>query len=300
MPTLKVAPEHEGLRLDVYLTQVLPDIPSRSFIKKVVDAGHVTLKKKPIKAGYKIEAGDEIDVVIPDDLREPSEVVPEDIPLEIFYEDQDLIIINKPIGMVVHPAKGNYTGTLVNALVHHCQQLSDVNESFRPGIVHRLDEETSGLIIVAKHNIAHTKLAKQFARHEVQKKYVALVEGNVEFDERKIDEPLARHPKYREKRDVQYTDDAKEAVTFYRVIKRANNVTLVALFPKTGRTHQLRVHMAHIGHPILGDEKYGHKATFPRMALHAQSIGFKHPTTKEFIEFSSKIPQEFLDKARLK
>lgn len=301
MPQLTIDSENNGLRLDIYLTQHLEDIPSRSFIKKLIDASCIQVNGKVvIKPGHKVHTGDKIDVTIPDSFLEPDNLEPENIPLDIFYEDDDLVIINKPIGIVVHPAKGNYTGTLANALKYHFENLSDFNSDFRPGIVHRLDEETSGLLLVAKDNITHTKLAKQFQRHEIQKRYVALVEGNVEFDEGVIDAPLGRHPKHHEKRDVQYTDEAKEAITYYQVLKRANGATLIALFPQTGRTHQLRVHMAHLGHPILGDSKYGKKSNFPRMALHAQSIGFTHPRTKTYFEFFSKTPPEFLEKVKQK
>ena len=166
----------------------------------------------------------------------------------------------------------------------------------RPGIVHRLDKDTSGLLLVAKDNITHTKLAKQFQRHTIKKRYIALVEGSIEFDEGVINTPIGRDEKHRDKKAVKFDDSAKESKTFYRVIKRKNGVTLVALFPETGRTHQLRVHLAYLGHPILGDDKYGTKSNFPRMALHAQGIGFQHPSTKKFLEFSLKPPKEFLDK----
>jgi 23S rRNA pseudouridine1911/1915/1917 synthase len=184
-------------------------------------------------------------------------------------------------------------------LLHHCVELSRVNEDMRPGIVHRLDKETSGLLLVAKDNITHTKLAKQFQRHEIKKRYVALVEGTVEFDEGVIDVPIGRNPFHREKKSVQYDDTAKDSVTYYRVIKRSQGVTLVSLFPKTGRTHQLRVHMAHLRHSILGDDKYGKAKSFSRLALHAQAIGFRHPHTRNYLEFYSKSPREFLAKVGL-
>ncbi|HNV23576.1 MAG TPA: RluA family pseudouridine synthase, partial [Candidatus Omnitrophota bacterium] len=214
--------------------------------------------------------------------------------LDIFYEDSFLLVINKPVGMTVHPASGCYTGTLVNALLHYSKELSDVNDAMRPGIVHRLDKETSGLMLVAKDNITHTKLAKQFERREIKKKYIALVEGDVLCDEGKVDVPIGRNPFHHEKKAVSYEDSAKQAITFYQVLKRDHAVTMIALFPQTGRTHQLRVHMKHLGHPILGDDKYGHKNKFPRLALHAQSISFFHPRTKDFLEFSSAIPIEFV------
>jgi len=275
--TLKVDEEHDHLRLDVFLTQAISEAPSRSLVRKLIDFGHVRVNEHTVKAHHKVVAGDDIYVEIPKDFLAPQYTAPENIPLDIFHEDGYLIAVNKPRGMVVHPAQGCYTGTLVNALLHHSVKLSQINEDMRPGIVHRLDKETSGLLLVAKDNITHTKLAKQFQRREIKKRYVALVEGSVEFDEGVIDVPIGRHPQRPEKKSVQFDESAKDSVTFYRVIKRAQGVTLVALFPKTGRTHQLRVHMAYLKHSILGDDKYGKKGTFPRLALHAQAIGFRHP-----------------------
>lgn len=301
MPTyaLKVEPEHDRERLDVYLTQALPDIPSRSFVQKLLEAGSVLVNKKQANAHYKVRVGDNINVDVAAELLDPHPVPPENIPLDIFYEDEFLLVVNKPAGMLVHPAQGYYSGTLVNALLFHCRQLSDFNTALRPGIVHRLDKETSGLMIAVKDNQTHAQLARQFQKHKVKKQYIALVEGEVEFDEGIIDAPLGRHSIHHDLRDVQYNDAAKDAVTFYRVIKRHKGVTLVSLFPKTGRTHQLRVHMNHIHHPILGDAKYGRKGSFPRLALHAQAIGFEHPHWKCFLEFSCRPPGEFLEKVGL-
>lgn len=292
---LKVRPEDDHTRLDVFLTRVLVDVPSRSFVQKLIEFGHVRVNENAVKAHHKVLAGDDICVVIPEDFLTPRHIKPEDIPLDIFYEDECLIVVNKPQGMTVHPAQGCYTGTLVNALLSHSARLSEINSDMRPGIVHRLDKETSGLILIAKDNITHTKLAKQFERREVKKRYIALVERQVEFDEGVVNSPIGRHPRHREKKAVQFNDDAKEAYTRYQVIKRLKSATLVALFPRTGRTHQLRVHMAYLGHPILGDDKYGKKGSFPRLALHAQGIGFRHPRTKQFVEFFIKPPREFLE-----
>lgn len=292
--SLKVDEEYNRVRLDVYLAKNLPEIPSRSLIKKIIDARGVKVNGAVAKANYKVSTGDEITVK---SVEMPSgDVLPENIPLDIFYEDGDILVVNKPVGMMVHPATGQYTGTLVNALLYHCRTLSDVNDSLRPGIVHRLDKETSGLMVIAKTNRAHAALAKQFSDREINKQYVALVEGLVEFDEGKIDAPLGRHPRYREKKAVTSLEalDAKEAMTFYQVLKRFRDKTLIALFPQTGRTHQLRVHMKHLGHPILGDDKYGKKGTFSRLALHARSLGVFHPRTSAYLEFSSRIPPEFL------
>ncbi len=289
--TLTVAQENNGLRLDVFLAKSIPEAPSRSFIQKLITSKETTVNGEFVKSNYKVACGDEVkinfDLITADDLKA------ENIPLDIFYEDEVIIVVNKPTGMLVHPASGRYTKTLVNALLYHSQSLSNINQPFRPGIVHRLDEDTSGLIVIAKTNLAHAQLAKQFEEHVVYKCYVALVEGIVEFDEGFIDAPLARHPRNREKRSVAFHEEAKEARTTYRVLERFKTASLVALFPQTGRTHQLRVHMAHLKHPILGDGKYGHKNSFSRLALHAQSIGFVHPNTLHYIEFCSVIPEEF-------
>ena len=292
--TLIVEADHNDLRLDVYLTQSLPDAPSRTFVKKLIDAGHVVVNGEPAKANYKVSVGDKVACETPEEFLAPDDIDAENIPLDIFYEDNAVIVVNKPIGMLVHPATGIYTGTLVNALLYHSQNLSEGSEKFRPGIVHRLDQDTSGLLVVAKDNKTHQDLAKQFEEHSIMKRYIALVEGEIEFDQGVIDAAIGRNPFHRDKKTVAFDNTAKEAVTFYETLKRKNRVTLVALFPQSGRTHQLRVHMSHLGHPILGDVKYGKKQTFPRLALHAQSLGFVHPKTKRYIEFSSTIPKDFL------
>ena len=196
--------------------------------------------------------------------------------------------------MTVHPVNNYDTDTMANALAYRFKELSDVGGAIRPGIVHRLDRETSGLIVVAKNNMAHARLARQFEKHRVMKRYVALVQGKVQFDQGVVNAAIERHDKYHDHRQVSNIEgEGKEAVTVYEVIKRFATTTLIALYPQTGRTHQFRIHMKHLGHPMLGDDKYGRRATFPRLALHAQSIGFLHPTTKEYVEFSSMIPKEF-------
>jgi len=292
----KVDDKHVHQRLDIFLTDILPDAPSRTFVQKLIDIGCVRVNEVVVKAHHKVGGGDDVCVEIPDNFLTPKHIKPEAIPLDIFYEDDHLIVVNKPIGMVVHPAQGCYTGTLVNALMHYSVQLSQVNDDMRPGIVHRLDKETSGLLIVAKDNITHTKLAKQFQRRTVKKRYIAVVEGSIEFDEGVIDVPIGRHVKHKEKKAVQFDDAAKDSKTFYHVIKRKNGATLVSLFPETGRTHQLRVHLSYLGHPILGDDKYGKKNNFSRLALHAQGIRFQHPFTKKSLELSLRPPIEFLEK----
>lgn len=293
---LKVTKDDELQRADNFITQNCSVISSRSFAKKLLDHGHVKANEILIKANHKVLPHEEIIIDIPDDFLTPEYIEPENIPLNIFYEDEQLIIINKPTGLLVHPAQGIYKGTLVNALLHYAVQLSNINSDIRPGIVHRLDQETSGLMVIAKDNITHTKLAKQFQRHIVKKCYVALVEGIVEHDEGVINVPIGRDIHHREKKTVNFSDQSKESWTKYKVLKRKSNVSLVKLFPRTGRTHQLRVHMKYLGHPILGDSKYGRKQSFSRLALHAMSLGFKHPANKEFIEFTTPIPPEFMHK----
>ncbi len=292
--SLKVDSENSQLRLDVYLARTLPDGPSRTFVKELIDTGQVSVNHRRVKAHYKVCLQDLITVNIPEEVFDQDKVKPEHIPLKVFFEDEDLLVINKAAGMLVHPAKGCYTGTLVNALLYHCQNLSDFNTAFRPGIVHRLDRETSGLMVIAKNNKTHANLARQFEKRLVKKRYIALVEGLVEFEEGLVDASLGRHPRYRDRKAVAFDDEARKAKTFYRVIKRLDKATFVALLPRTGRTHQLRVHMAYLGHPILGDDKYGKKNSFSRLALHAQSIGFFHPSTTKFVEFSCPPPAEFL------
>ncbi len=305
--TLKVNETSTHLRLDVFIAQNLPQAqcPSRTYAQRLIAAGEVLVNGKSQKASYKVELNDEI-TIERTSIDGPNLVTAENIPLDIFYEDRWLLIVNKPIGMLVHPVHGHHGGTLVNALMHHCQNLSDVNlpddeedhfdpALIRPGIVHRLDRETSGLLVVAKDNQTHVLLAQAFELRQVKKKYLALVSGSIAFDEGMIDAALGRHPVYRDKKAVVDDDKGKAAVTVYRVIKRfGKEATLVSLYPKSGRTHQLRVHMAHLGHPILGDEKYGQAKSFSRMALHAQSLGFYHPHLKDFIEFSTAVVPEFL------
>ena len=285
-------------RIDVYLSQQWGGDVSRSAVQRLIAGGSVTVNQRPVKANYKTRAGDEIVVRAEAPLLSQGTARPENIPLDIFYEDQALLVIYKPAGLVVHPAQGCPSGTLVNALLFYCQQtgqsLSDVNTALRPGIVHRLDKETSGLLVVAKSNTYHVRLARQFEKHKVHKKYLALVRGWVSFDEGMIDAPVGRHPVQRDKKAVTFEEGSREARTRYQVLKRFQKpVTYLALFPQSGRTHQLRVHMAHLGHPILGDAKYGDARSFPRLALHAQALGFFHPETRKWIEFSCPAPPEF-------
>jgi 23S rRNA pseudouridine1911/1915/1917 synthase len=292
--THTVQEEYKDLRLDVYLANAMPEVPSRMFIKKMIEGGHVKVNGRQEKARYKVAAGDQIEADINQEDFAPKDIPAEKMDLNIFYEDDDLIVINKPEGLTVHPASGSQRGTLVNGLMYRFEALSDVNGPARPGIVHRLDRDTSGLILIAKTNVAHAHLGRQFEKHTVIKRYVARVAGKVQFDQGIIDVPLERHKKYHDQRQVAKENEGKPAITLYQVLKRFPHSTLMALYPQTGRTHQLRVHMKHLGHPILGDEKYGLKTSFGRLALHAQSIAFTHPTTRVAIEFSCPTPQEFL------
>jgi len=294
-----VSDAHEGLRLDVYLAQVIADVPSRAFVQKLIAQDRVTVNgKPPAKSNTKVAVGDKVNAdVDPASLIAPD-IIAQDMAVDVFYEDADIIIINKPAGLTVHPATGpagRRGGTMVNALAHRFQELSDVNGPVRPGIVHRLDKDTSGLIIVAKTNTAHARLARQFEKHTVVKRYVARLQGAVQFDQGVVDVAIGRHPKYHDQRQASPEGGGKTATTLYQVLQRFPRSTLVALYPQTGRTHQLRVHMKHLGHPVLGDDRYGRKAAFPRLALHAQSIAFMHPATKHYVEFSCAVPREFLD-----
>ena len=293
--TLQVVDNDNEGRLDVYITRVLGEtVPSRMFVKRLIDAGRVLVGGKVVKAQYKVKAGEEVTVEI-DEADYPDErIKPEAIPLDIIYEDDDIVAVNKPTGMTVHPASGNYGGTLVNALVHYFGGLSDINGPRRPGIVHRLDRETSGVILVARTNMAHARLARQFEKHTVEKKYVALVEGEVQFDEGLVEAAIGPHAKYHDMRKIVPLGEGKAAITYYTVIRRSSRVTALALFPETGRTHQLRLHMRHIGHPIMGDENYGTRGNFSRLALHAQAVFFIHPRTGKPLEISVPLPSEFL------
>ncbi|MDP2940192.1 MAG: RluA family pseudouridine synthase [Candidatus Omnitrophota bacterium] len=282
-----VETQDNNLRLDVYLVKSFKQKYSRTFLKRLIEAKHVLVNAKLAPSHHKVKLGEKILLELIEE--ESFNLNPENIPLDIVYEDEDLLVINKPPSMVVHPAPGNYSGTLVNALLYHCKNLSNFNQPLRPGIVHRLDKDTSGLMLVAKNNPTHSALAKQFLQHKVKRRYVALVKGQVQFDEGIVDLPLGRSPRDREKISVSF-HKSRAAKTVYRVLKRYKDRTLLELFPQTGRTHQLRVHLSYLGYPILGDEKYGQKNSFPRLALHAESISFIHPKTNELMEFNSRVP----------
>ncbi len=293
---IKVLPEEAKIRLDLFLTDYSEKNNlglSRTAIQKLIREGNVFLNSEAInKPHHKVEFSNQIRVIVPE--KEKAGFLPEEIPLEVVYEDDDVLVINKQSGLVVHPAAGNQEHTLVNALLGRKMQLSDINKN-RPGIVHRLDKETSGLLVVAKNNAAHLKLAKQFAQHSIARKYIAIVCGRVEFDEDVIEAPIGRDPLRRKSMAVSYAPNNKYAKTHYKTLKRSKNFSLLELRPFTGRTHQLRVHLAHLGYPILGDTKYGKNKNFVRLALHAQELGFIHPSTNKLVHFTSELPAELQD-----
>lgn len=276
------------VRIDVFLRNQESGF-SRTHIKDVILADKVRVNGERVKPHYKLRAGDEVCWEPP--VPKSSSVEGEDIPLDILYEDADILVVNKTSGIVVHPGAGNERHTLVNALLFHTKDLSTVSPE-RPGIVHRLDKDTSGVMVVAKNNAAHLSLAKQFKKHTIERRYIALVEGKVEFDEGVIDVPIKRHSVDRKKMSVSFADEAKAAHTLYKVLKRYPEYTALELFPQTGRTHQLRVHLHYLGHPVLGDMTYGRKKNFSRLALHAKDLGFTHPSKGEFMKFSSPLPNE--------
>lgn len=288
----------ESLRIDKYLMNELDY--SRSKIQRMINSSNILVNDKEVKTSYNLHIGDEI--TINEEYKEVLEITPEDIPLDIYYEDEYLLVVNKPSGMVVHPAAGNYESTLVNALMYHCNNnLSSVNGDVRPGIVHRIDKDTSGLLLVAKNDEVHNDLAEQIANKTVTRKYIALVQGVINEDTATIDAPIGRDDTDRKKMAV--TDkNSKDAVTHFRVLKRYEKSTLIECNLETGRTHQIRVHLNYIGHPIVNDPVYGFKKLddkeFGQM-LHAKTIGFIHPITKKYLEFTSNPPgkfEEILDK----
>jgi len=287
-----VLEENEGERLDVYLSSELGDM-SRSYIQKLIKEKRVWVNDKNEKPKYLVNEDDNVKIYIP----EPKllEVEAENIPLEIVYEDDDVLVVNKPQGMVVHPAPGNYNGTLVNAILYHCKdKLSSINGVIRPGIVHRIDKDTSGLLMVAKNNNAHNFLAQQLKDHSITRKYEFICHGVIKEDTKTVNAPIGRNPKDRLKMGV--VNGGKEAITHFTVLERLSNYTYVQAQLETGRTHQIRVHSAYIKHPLLGDPLYGPKNSKFKLqgqALHAKTLGFIHPTTKEYMEFTSDTPEYF-------
>lgn len=294
---LKVLNVDVGKRLDNFIVQNVDNL-TRSYIKNLIDDELITVNGKKQKAGYSLKENDIINIQIPEDKE--ANIKPEDIKLNIMYEDDDILIVDKEKGMVVHPANGNYSGTMVNSLMYsHKDKLSSINGTIRPGIVHRIDKDTSGILVVAKNDNAHKKLSEQFKVHSITRKYIALVKGIIKEDTMDIDYPIGRSSKDRKKMAVTYKN-SKEAKTHIKVIKRFynSNVTLVEATLETGRTHQIRVHMAYVGHPLVGDEVYGKKD--PRFKiegqmLHAKTLGFIHPTKNSYIEFESNLPEYYLE-----
>ncbi|WP_122627197.1 RluA family pseudouridine synthase [Lucifera butyrica] len=281
-------------RLDVFITKQMQDV-SRSHIQKLILAGDVTVNDKPVKANYKVQPEDNVAVTMPE--ARPTEIRPETIPLNILYEDGDVIVVNKARGMVVHPAAGNFSGTLVNALLEHCGDLSGINGMIRPGIVHRLDKDTSGVMVAAKHDLAHARLAKQIKDRSASRRYQAVVFGNITEDQGMINAPIGRHTADRKKMAVTFTN-SKEAITKFRVLERFGDYTLVECRLLTGRTHQIRVHMAYIGHPVVGDPKYGpvrNPFCIKGQALHSAELRFTHPVSGEPMIFTAPLPDDMQD-----
>lgn len=289
----QVSNEQDGERLDKYLSVIYPDL-SRSFFQKLIKDNQILVNDEPKKANYKIAADDIVSIHIPDAIE--TAIVPEDIPLDILYEDEDVLVVNKPKGMVVHPSAGHYTGTLVNAIMYHCRDsLSGINGEIRPGIVHRIDMDTTGSLIVCKNDESHLSIAEQIKEHSCNRIYEGIVVGDVREDDGTIDAPIGRHPVERRKMAIN-EKTGKPAITHYKVLERFGNYTYMQFKLETGRTHQIRVHMASIGHPLLGDALYAHNCPYKHLSgqtLHARTIGFVHPKTKQYMEFSAPLPEYF-------
>lgn len=289
--TFTIDEKYENTRIDKYLAEMLEG-KSRSYLQGIIEKGNVKINDKQVKSNYKLKLFDEVSVDLPEPLE--LKVEAENIPIDIVYEDSDVIVVNKPQGMVVHPAPGNYTGTLVNAILYHCKDLSSINGVIRPGIVHRIDKDTTGILVVAKNDDAHNKLSAQLKDHSMKREYYALVEGRIKGDGGTIDKPLARSKKDRLK--IAIMPEGRRAVTHYEVLERYKNTTLVKCVLETGRTHQIRVHMSSIGFPLVGDPLYGFSKTKFRndgQMLHAKTLGFIHPSKGEYVEFTSDLPSYF-------
>ena len=280
----------EGQRIDRYLSDELED-RSRSYIQKIMKEGYVKVNQKPVKSNYRLSFGDSVEVTLPE-AKEPD-IVPENIPLDILYEDQDIIMINKPKQMVVHPAPGHYSGTLVNALMYHCgDELSGINGCMRPGIVHRIDMDTTGSLVVCKNDKAHQSLSEQLKVHSIRRIYVAIVHGNIKEDSGTVNAPIGRHPTDRKKMST-HCKNGRDAVTHYKVVEEKNGHSLVSLILETGRTHQIRVHMQYLGFPLVGDYLYNPDMEYiHRQALHSWKLSFIHPITKKPMEFTAELPKD--------
>lgn len=295
--TFEVSTEYEGERLDKYLGTIFLETgskQSRSFFQKLIKDGHVAVNNIVQKANYRLKADELVSVEIPPAVETP--ILPENIPLEILYEDNNLLVVNKPKGMVVHPSAGHYSGTLVNAIMYHCKDsLSGINGEIRPGIVHRIDMDTTGSLIVCKNDESHIFIAEQIKKHTVTRRYRGIVYGHVKADTGTIDAPIGRHPADRKKMAVN-EKNGKQAVTHYKVLERFQQYTYMEFELETGRTHQIRVHMASIGHPLLGDLLYSNGKSPYKLqgqTLHAMTIGFIHPKTMEYLEVSAPLPEYF-------
>ena len=290
----QVSDGQSGIRIDRYLSEMNEEL-SRSYIQKLLKEQKITVNGSAVKANYKVQEGDEISVAVPD-IKEPD-ILPEDIPLDILYEDNDVLIVNKPKGMVVHPSAGHTSGTLVNAVMAHCgEHLSGINGALRPGIVHRIDKDTTGALLICKDDVVHRDLAEQLKEHSIKRRYRAVVQGNLKEDEGTVNAPVGRHPTDRKKMAINHKN-GKEAVTHYKVLERFGQATYIECRLETGRTHQIRVHMASLGHPLLGDTVYGSSKNpyhLQGQALHAMILGFVHPVTGEYMEFEAPLPDYFL------
>lgn len=289
---LIITEENAGERLDTVLAGIVPDT-SRTDIQNRVKSGHITVNGKTVKPNYKVKEGDNIELLERENVE--ADIVPENLNLDIVYEDDDVAVVNKDRGMVVHPAAGHASGTLVNGLMGQLDNLSGINGELRPGIVHRIDKDTSGLLMVAKHDVAHRHLVDQLVEKSVTRKYTALVHGVIPHNLGTIEAPIGRNPK--ERQDMAVVDDGKDAVTHFNVIERFENFTLIECILETGRTHQIRVHMKYIGYPLAGDPKYGPRKTLEvgGQLLHAGVLGFTHPKTEKYMEFKKELPAYFTD-----
>ena len=289
---LEITAEENGTRLDSYLAEELEGI-SRSYLQKLIGEGLILVNQKTVKSNYKVKTGDSLLVQIPEAA--PVDIQPEAMDLDIVYEDSDLLIVNKPVGLVVHPAHGHYSGTLVNGLLAHCTDLSGINGKMRPGIVHRIDKDTSGLLMIAKNDMAHQHLAAQLKEHSIKRAYYALVQGVISEPAGLVDAPIGLHETDRKNMAVTFKN-SKEARTHYYVKERFAKNSFIECRLETGRTHQIRVHMAYLGHPLVGDPLYGTRKNnldFPGQALHAYALGFVHPRTGEELYFEAPLPEHF-------